>query len=142
MTDIYGQDIKIDEAMQAVIAANGEAVLTQGAETGCQDIKLRLFQYLGTLFYDKEHGSKLYDWIHEENTGANRIGLVNEVARRVRMDQRVAYGTVSGEVVSWDERGIQVSVSWQFIDADHLFNLVVEMNSNKNEMVIKDVNPY
>lgn len=139
---IYGQDIKIDENMQAVIAANGEAVLTQGPETGCQDIKLRLFQPLGDLFYDKGHGSKLLDWVYEENTETNRMGLVNEVARRVRMDPRVAYGTVSGKIISWDEKGIQVSVSWQFIGVDHLFNLVVEMDSTKNEMVIKDVNPY
>ncbi len=142
MTDVYGQDIKIDEHMQAVVAANGEAVLTQGPETGCQDIKLRLFEYLGTLFYDKEHGSVIMDWIQDENTEENRMGLVNEVARRIRLDPRVEYGTVTSSVLSWDEKGIKINAGWQFIEEDHLFNLVIEMDSEKSEMVIKDVNPY
>lgn len=140
--DVYGQDIKIDERMQAVMAANGEAVLTRGPETGTQDIRLRLFQYLGTLFYDKEHGSLLMDWIHEENTEANRLSLVNEVVRRIRLDPRVEYGSVSAKVLSWDETSIVIQPTWTFISEDHDFNLVIEIDSEKNEMVIKDVNPY
>jgi len=139
--DVFGQDIRLDEKMQAMVAANGEAVLTQGPETGCQDIRLRLFQYLGALFYDKDHGSVLMDWIHDENTQASRMGLVNEVARRIRLDSRVEYGSVSAGILSWDEKGIKVQASWRFIEVDHLFNLVIEMDSEKKAMVIKDVNP-
>ena len=36
--------------MQALVAANGEVVMTEGAETGVQDIRLRLIIFLGTLF--------------------------------------------------------------------------------------------
>ena len=48
-TDLWGQDIALDDSGQAKVAANGELVLTSGVETGVQDIKLRLFTRLGAL---------------------------------------------------------------------------------------------
>ena len=142
MTDIFGQDIKVDERMQVVASANGEAVLTVGPETGVQDIRLRLHQYLGSLFYDRQYGSKLMDWVHDESTQQSRSALVNEVVRRVRQDPRVKHGSVSGRMAAWDETTVQVDVSWEFIDEDHAYNLVVVVDGDKKEMVIKDVNPY
>jgi hypothetical protein len=142
MADIFGQDIKVDERMQVVTSANGEAVLTVGPETGVQDIRLRLYQYLGTLFYDKEYGSRVLDWVQDESTQESRASLVNEVIRRVRKDPRVKHGSVSGRMAAWDESTVQVDVSWEFIDDDHAYNLVVAVDSDKKEMVIKDVNPY
>ena len=53
MSDIWGQDIALDASGQARVAANGELVLTEGVETGVQDVRIRLSTYLGTLFYDK-----------------------------------------------------------------------------------------
>ena len=140
--DVYGQDIKMDENMQVVAAANGEAVMTEGPETGCQDIKLRLLTYLGTLFYDKDYGALIMDWVKDENTAENRQALEIEVVRRVRLDPRVEYGTVRASVLDWDESGVKLSLFWQFIDEDHLFNLVMETGTEKGDMVIKDVNPY
>lgn len=63
--DLWGQDIALDESGQAKIAASGELILTDGLETGLQDIRLRLFTRLGTLFYDEDFGSLLHDWILE-----------------------------------------------------------------------------
>ena len=49
-TDLWGQDIALDVDGQAKVAANGELVLTEGVDTGVQDIRLRLFTRLGSLF--------------------------------------------------------------------------------------------
>jgi len=143
MDDIFGQDIKIDNDLQAVAAANGELALTNdGPETGCQDIRLRLFTRFGELFYDIEFGSLIHDWIREESTLATRMAFEVEIQRRVQADPRVQVGSVLCSIDTWDETGITATVSWQFIDEDHPFNLVIEYNSEKMEMVIKDVNPY
>jgi phage baseplate assembly protein W len=140
MEEIYGQDIKLDENMQALVAANGELLLTDGPETGSQDIKLRLFTPLHELFYDKDFGSLLHQWIQEENTLTTRMAFEAEVLRRVRIDSRVVVGSESCTILAWDNQGIKASVSWQFIDTTHPFNLVLEVGTDK-EMVIKDVNP-
>ena len=101
--DLWGQDIALDESGQARIAASGELILTDGVETGLQDIRLRLFTRLGTLFYDDEFGSLVHDWILEESTEATRAAFCSEVVMRVEADPRVALGSVSCSVLLWDE---------------------------------------
>lgn len=141
MTDLFGQDIKLDSTGQAVVAANGEIVLTVGAETGVQDVRLRLFTPLGELFYDQQFGALLYDWVKEENTAGNRAAFEAEVERRVQGDPRVESGTAGCSGVSWDGPVLVAGVSWQFFGEDHPYNLVVSIDGEKGEMVIKDVDP-
>lgn len=141
MTDTFAQDIALDETMQARVAANGELVLTDGPATGVQDIKLRLFVYIGSLFYDKRFGSLLPDWVYDDNTETARIGFAAEVKRRLNEDPRVQPGTVSSSVTQWDETSIQALASFAFIDTDHEQNLVITVDKSKKEMVIKDANP-
>ena len=102
--DLWGRDIALDESGQARIAASGELILTDGVETGLQDIRLRLFTRLGTLFYDDEFGSLVHDWILEESTEATRAAFCSEVVMRVEADPRVTLGSVSCSVLLWDER--------------------------------------
>lgn len=137
---IFGQDIKLDDSGQAVVAANGELVLTQGPATGSQDIRIRLFTPMGTLFYDQDFGSLIHEWVKDENTLAARMAFCAEVTRRIRLDPRVLYGTETCSIRSWDETGIKAAVAWRFIEEDHDFNLVIETNEDM-ELVIKDVNP-
>jgi hypothetical protein len=141
MTDIYGQDIALDEYLQPKVAANGELLLTKGAETGVQDIILGLDIYLGALFYDGGFGSLLVEWVKEENTEGNRLGLEIEVKQRIQMDPRVAVGSTSCSVLQWDEVTLMAQAQWTFIDEDHPRNLVISYDQSKKEMVIKDVNP-
>lgn len=141
MSAIYGQDIKLDDDMQAAVAANGELVLTDGTDTGEQDIKLALFTYLGTLFYDIEHGSTVFDWIKEESTATTRSAFCVEVARCINTDPRVVPMSSKCHILSWDEAGITASASWRFIDETHPFNLIFEVGADsKISKVVEDVN--
>lgn len=139
MSDPWGQDIALDHNGQAKVAANGELVLTDGVDTGVQDIMLRLFTYLGTLFYDSEFGSLIPDWFYEESTKASRAAFVNEVARRVEMDPRVVLGSVKAKLLKWDGKSIDVEVFWRFIDVDHPMNLVLQYNKTVRELVVNGV---
>jgi len=141
MADLYGSDIEIDGSGRPVVAANGELAMVEGVATGVQDIRLRLGTPLGELFYDTEFGSLLHEWILEENTIAARTAFEAEVAQRIEADPRVVLDSVSCRVVSWNETGLTATATWEFIDEDHPFNLVVSWDSSKKEMVIEDVNP-
>lgn len=138
--ELCGEDILLDEAMQAVITANGEAAVSSGIETALQDIRLRLLTPLGSLFYDKEFGSEIINFVKEENTPGSRLALVAEVKRRVNMDPRVSFGTVTCEILSWDHTGITLLTKFELIEEPNPFNLVIEIGADM-EMVIKDVNP-
>lgn len=141
MEDIFGQDIKLDANGQAMVAANGELVLTEGAETGVQDIQIMLETPLGSLFYDKDFGSLVHHWKKEENTLSNRMGFEAEVKRRINSDSRVRFGSASCKIRSWDENGIIADATWQFIENNHVYNFVIQTGDSM-EMVMKDVNPY
>ncbi|MFZ2947904.1 MAG: hypothetical protein WA003_00335 [Desulfuromonadaceae bacterium] len=141
MDDVFGQDIKLGDDGQALVAANGELILTEGAETGVQDIRLRLETPLEELFYDIDFGSLIHEWYRDENTPGNRAGFEAEVEQRIEEDPRVTLGTVSCKIVSFDEKGFTAKAAWEFIGEDHPFNLVVSYDSDKKEMVIRDVNP-
>ena len=137
--EIYGQDILLDETMQAKTAANGDVVVSTGIETVLQDIKLRLFTPLGSLFYDVDFGSNIMLFVKEENTATTRRALIAEVKRRLNLEPRVVPETTTCSIVTWDHTGVTLKASFRLIDETHPFNLVISAGSNL-EMVIKDVN--
>lgn len=137
-TDLWGQDIALDDAGQARVAANGELVLTDGVETGVQDIKLRLFTRLGSLFYDLDFGSLISDWFYEDSTATTRAAFLAEVTMRVEADPRVVVGSVRTSLLGWDEKGITVAVQWRFIDEDQPLNLVLRADKSVRKLVIRD----
>lgn len=139
---IYGQDMLLDEELQPVIAANGEAALTNGAQTVVQDIRLKLYTGREGLFYDATWAAYVLDYVKDENTKANRLALCAEVVRRIHEDPRVVPGSASCAVVSWDQDGVQLEAEFQLIGEDHPFNLVLEAGGDRTDMVIKDVSPY
>lgn len=140
-TDIWGQDIALTPDGQAKVATNGELVLTDGVETGVQDIRLRLFTRLGALFYDREFGSLIHDWILEESTITSRAAFESEIIMRVEADPRTVVGSVRCSVTAWDEKSITALCRWRFIDEDTPLNLVLQINKLTMEMVIADANP-
>ena len=140
-TDLWGQDIALDDSGQARVAANGELLLTNGVDTGLQDIRRRLFTRLGSLFYDREFGSLLYDWILEDSTAGSRAAFESEVILRVEEDPRVETGSVRCTVTAWDARSITALVRWRFLEEDTPLNLVLQVNKLTREMVIEDADP-
>ncbi|MEG6552455.1 baseplate assembly protein [Desulfocurvibacter africanus] len=141
MSDIFGQDIALDEGQQPKVAASGELLLSDGVDTGLQDILLRLRTPLGSLFYDTEFGSLLHEWTHEESTQASRMALEAEVRRRVAIDPRVQPMSVTASVAAWDEKSVTLEAGWKFVGEDHRNNLVIEVGGGKIEVVKSDVHP-
>ena len=135
---LWGQDIALDASGQARVAANGELVLTDGVETGVQDIKLRLFTRLGALFYDLDFGSLISDWFYEDSTATTQAAFLAEVTMRVEEDPRVVVGSVKSSLLAWNENSITVAVQWRFIGEDQPLNLVLTADKSVQELVIRD----
>lgn len=140
-TCLWGQDIALDGAGQARVAANGELVLTEGVDTGVQDIRLRLLTRLGSLFYDTGFGSLIFDWVYEESTAENRVAFLAEVEMRVEADPRVKAFSVAASILKWDERQFVCGVRWRFIDQDQPHNLVMQLDKATKELIVRDAQP-
>lgn len=139
--DIFGSDILLDEDRQPVVAANGELTWCDGLTAAVQDIRLRVFTCLEGLFYDREFGSTIPDYIHDENTKSNRLSLNAEVQRRVQMDSRVLTGSAKSQILKWDERGIMIEVTWTFWDTEEPQNLTITLNRPAHDRLAEDIKP-
>jgi phage baseplate assembly protein W len=140
--DLYGEDILLNETTyQAVLAATGDVVVSDGVQTVIQDLRLRLMTPLGTLFYDQYFGSLLHEFVRDENTEFRRMAFVAEVERRIRMDSRVLPNTVSCRIDRWDPLGIEASVGCRLIyEPGQTQSFVIRIGDDM-EKVIKDVYP-
>ena len=138
--DIFGSDILLDEDRLPIVAANGEMVWCDGITAAVQDIKLRVFTYLEGLFYDREFGSTIPDYIHEESTKSNRLSLNAEVQRRIQMDSRVLTGSVKSKILKWDELSIMIEATWVFWDTEEPQNMTITLNRPAKDRVIEDIN--
>ncbi len=136
--DIYGQDILLDDTLRAVVAANGEAVVSDGLQTVLQDIKLRLFTPLGSLFYDVNFGSLIHEFVQDEDGELARQALCAEVETRLNDEPRIVPESPYCEVVSWDPNGVILKAAFRLIDETHPFNMVIQAGGDM-EMVVNDV---
>ncbi|MDY0349058.1 MAG: hypothetical protein RBR13_09560 [Tenuifilaceae bacterium] len=140
MNEIFGSDIALDVSGEARVSANGELILVSGPDTGVQDIHLMLKTPVGGLFYQRAFGSRVHEWVREENTAHNRMAFTAEVIGRVQADPRVRLGSVACRITRWDEKGLSAAVSWHFVNQDHPYNLVLELGEGP-ERVVADVHP-
>lgn len=138
--DTFGWDILLDEDRRPIVAANGELVWCDGIDAAVQDIKLRVFTYLKGLFYDREFGSTIPDYIHDENTKSNRLSLNAEVQRRIEMDSRVLTGSVTSKILKWDEQGIMIEAAWTFWDTEEPQNMTITLTRPAQDRVVADIN--
>ncbi len=128
MGALFGSDIALNSKWQPRITASGELVIVEEADTAVQDIALRLYTVLGSLWYDINYGSEIMMFVRDESTALNRPSLALEVERRCNEDPAVEPGTVSATVRSWGETSIQIQVEFTLISETHSRNLVVSIN--------------
>jgi len=131
----YGTDLLLTknslDVRDVAATAGGDLALVKGGDCVIQDIITRLECRLGTLFYDVDFGSKLYEFIHAPVTELLLKELETEVETRVELDPRVEYGTVKAEAATGaaPEEAV-VRVSFELIGEDIERNLVVTVGGS------------
>lgn len=140
---LMGSDIMVSLAdgdfLAAPVAVNGELLLVSGSRAALQQVGLRLYTMLGTLWYDVEYGSKVLLWIREESTPLTRQALCQEVETRVNDDPHVVPGTAVCSVRDWDESGVTLDLALQLIGEAHPYNLVLRLTPGEGEVAAADV---
>ncbi len=140
-SDFYGQDIKLDDQLQPVTSATGEPALTVGVETAIQQIRMALVTPIGSLFYDQDFGGYMHEFKRENNDETEQLSLVSELVRTVNKDENVRPNETTAEILSMEGNGITAQVTFNLINEDNPFNLVIEKNSDLS-LLIKDINVY
>lgn len=141
--ELFGSDIALDNNFMPLVAANGELILTSGCNCALQNVSMRLYVMLGSLFYDVEYGSLVLNWINEESTPQTRAALVAEVERRVNIDPHVVPGSATCKVNTWDHTGVVLGLDLVLINQAHPDHLVLHLAPNTGFImeIISHANP-
>jgi len=94
-------DIKLDTDMALTAAATGDAPTVQDTECLLQELRLEAITQEGELFYDKEFGWSLLDFMQAEDNPVNRV----ELAARIR--------TKLSKHTEINPESIEVLMKWQ-----------------------------
>lgn len=137
--DLFGQDIALDSDWQPVVLADGTLQLCSGTATANQDIALRLYTVLGTLFYDVAFGSLVMMFVRDESTALTRAALCAEVERRINEDPAVKVGSATCTVRKWDETQVQLGASFTLITETHPENMVFSIDVSTMTLRVKDL---
>src|SRR6185369_5070646 len=96
-----------------------------------QDVRLRLLNPLGELFYDSTFGSLCHEFYLDELTTGALSRFTSDVRRRIEEDPRVILGSAACRVIAVNVQGFSASAVWEFIGTDHPFNLVFTFDAAK-----------
>jgi hypothetical protein len=138
-TDLFGEDIALDADWQPIVLADGTLSLCAGTDTATQDIALRLYTMLGTLFYDVQFGSQVMLFVRDESTPLTRAALCAEVTRRINNDPAVKVGSATCTVRKWDDTQVQLSASFVLITDTHPSNMVFSIDVSTMALRVADV---
>lgn len=138
-TDVFGQDIALDEDWQPVVLADGTLSLCAGTDTANQDIALRLYTVLGSLFYDVGFGSLVMMFVNDESTALTRAALCAEVVRRINADPAVVVGSATCGVRKWDETQVRLAASFTLITETHPSNMVFSIDVSTMTLRVDDL---
>lgn len=135
--ELFGADIAVGNDMQALVAANGELILCEGCGCAVQNVALRLYVLLGSLFYDIDYGSLVLLWIREENTRSSQEALCVEIEARVNIDPHISPGSATCRVESWNPEGVELALSFTLVEQGHPDHLVLRLGEDNGSLALE-----
>lgn len=126
---IYGTDIKIVDGELQINTEDFD--LVSGVETGVQDVIQRLSTPKGSLFYAKEYGSRLHEFIQASKDNFTIKEFVVEIKTVLKEDPRVDNESITVTIGDATD-GFYASVTFRFLDDDNSHNLVVSADKDLN----------
>lgn len=102
-------DIELNDG-DFVITTDGDIRLLSGVECIIQDIKNELKTHIGNLFYDKEYGGEIIEFINEKDSYINRIELLQKIEDVLYKNEMIDPDTVECFIKEWSLNGIAIRV--------------------------------
>jgi len=135
MAGLYDTDIKLDENWQLTPATNGDAPLVSNAECIIQDIRIEAASQEGELFYDRDWGWSLLDFLQAQDDDLTRLEIEQRVKTKLSKREVIDNGTIKTKIEFLEDM-IFVRVSFKFINDLAQYNLDVGLDRVKVEVVI------
>lgn len=127
-------DIALDGNFQPAISGSGDFSITSEAEGLLQKVKLEALTQEGELFYDKEYGWSLYDFIHANEDDLLKIEIAQRCQTKLSKYDYVNQDSVSISV-TFSAEAIEISISFKIINSDVVYNLTLSLDRVNIEVI-------
>ncbi|MCY9762111.1 DUF2634 domain-containing protein [Paenibacillus alvei] len=137
MAGLQDTDIRLDRNWQVVAAANGDTLLVSGLECVFQDIRLEAMTQEGELFYDESWGWSLLDFVQSQDDELTRIEIEQRVKTKLEQRPEIDAETIE-TFMDFQGDTITVHVSFSFQNTDRLYQLDIDIDRVKVEVIMSD----
>ncbi|BFH15170.1 hypothetical protein J6TS7_50100 [Paenibacillus dendritiformis] len=137
MVGLLDTDIRLDRNWQLVAAANGDTLLVSGLDCVFQDIRLEAMTQEGELFYDESWGWSLLDFVQSQDDELTRIEIEQRVKTKLEQRPEIDAETIE-TFMDFQGDTITVHVSFSFQNTDRLYQLDIDIDRVKVEVIMSD----
>lgn len=135
MAGLYDTDIRLDDAWQLTQGANGDAPLISGTDCLLQDIRLEALTQEGELFYNKEYGWSLLDFVQRDpDDGMTILEIQERVKSKLSRRPEVDADSITVDI-SFSNDILYITATFSFIGVSGKYNVTVGLDRVNVEVV-------
>ncbi|SKC68077.1 contractile injection system sheath initiator [Maledivibacter halophilus] len=116
--ELIGSDILIDDQGNFVRAPDGDAEIVTEYDCLIQEIRNEMNTQPGDLFYDKEYGYGLLEFIQKQNNEINRLEFTQRIKTKLSRNEFISPDSIKVNISNWDLKAITTSVKFRILDKE------------------------
>ncbi len=127
-------DIKLDDNWQLTQATNGDAPLVSDLEAFLQDVRLESITQEGELFYDKEYGWSLMDFLQGSDDEFKKLEIKERIKYKLSARKEIDVETISVDV-TFEKDFLMIHAYFRLYGYEATQNVTVSLNRVQVEVM-------
>lgn len=126
-------DIRLDENWKLTQAATGDAPIAADIECILQDIRLESLTQEGDLFYDREYGWSLYDYLQGDDSELIRTAIDTQVRKKLTRREYIDATSIKTQI-TYTDNTFTVQVRFCFKGDDQTYSMTTSLDRIRVEV--------
>lgn len=129
-------DIKLDADGQPVVVISGDSEVVEGLESFLQDIKSEAVTQEGELFFDRDYGWSLLDFVHQEYDELFELKVKQRIKEKLARREYINEMSIEITVAQELDDIISIHISFKIKNAEVSYEM--DLSVDGAEVIIND----
>lgn len=126
-------DIRLDEDWRLTQAATGDAPVVTDMDCILQDIRLESLTQEGELFYDRDYGWSLLDFIQADDSELIRTAIDTRIRKKLSRRDYIDTTSIKTQI-TFSEETFTVRVTFRFIANEQTYSIITSLDRIRVEV--------
>ena len=126
-------DIRLDEDWRLTQAATGDAPVVTDRDCILQDIRLESLTQEGELFYDRDYGWALLDFIQADDSELIRTAIDTRIRKKLSRRDYIDTTSIKTQI-TFSEETLTVRVTFRFIANEQTYSIITSLDRIRVEV--------